>query len=102
MRVTVCAVIEREFQQEPALAKIMNSRLQRAATELQNIHLLALREIRSQNSELDIQLSYNAKYKIRYRILQAVSPRIEYYISDRCSRLGYIIWKSKVADLYNV
>ncbi|WP_443944312.1 hypothetical protein ACJVDH_15500 [Pedobacter sp. AW1-32] len=101
MRVTVSAVIETEFNRDPALAKIMNNRLQRAATELQNIHLVALSEIRSQNSELYLQLSYNAKYKIRYRILHPVSLHIENFISDRCSRLGYIVWKTKVTQPNN-
>ncbi|WP_293309120.1 hypothetical protein [Pedobacter sp. UBA5917] len=98
MKVKVVAILETEFKQEQALAKIMNSRLQRAAKELQDFHLTALSGRRSSAHYLDIQLSYNQKYKIRYRIINDVPADVEYLVAESCSRLGYILWRNVVAE----
>lgn len=101
MRVKVQAVTQTDFVQEPALAKIMNNRLLRVATELQDIHLTALKEIRAQVSEIEIHISYNSKYKIRYHIISPVSPGIAHYVAERCGRLGYMLWRSRTKQEFN-
>lgn len=98
MRVTVVAILETEFRQDQALAKIMNSRLIRVAKELQDIHLVSLQERRSVVHSLTIQLSYNQKYKIRYRIMNNVPPAVAYLVAESCSRLGYIANRSVVRE----
>lgn len=98
MKVTVVAILETEFKQEQALAKIMNNRLQRAAKELQDLHLTALSGRRSSAHYLTVQLSYNQKYKIRYRIINDVPADVEYLVAESCSRLGYILWRRVVAE----
>ncbi|RBQ11425.1 hypothetical protein [Pedobacter miscanthi] len=98
MKVTVVAILETEFKQEQALAKIMNNRLQRAAKELQDFHFAGLSVRRSSAHYLTVQLSYNQKYKIRYRIMNDVPSDVEFLVAESCSRLGYILWKSMVAE----
>jgi len=96
MRVTVVAILETEFSQEPALAKIMNNRLLTVAKELQDLHLFSLSEIRSPVHSLTIYLSYNQKYKIRYRMMDEVPADVAYLVAERCGRLGYILDKLMV------
>jgi hypothetical protein len=98
MTVTVLAILETEFTQEPALAKIMNNRLQRAANELRDIHLFPLSGRRFAIEDLVVYISYNANYKIRYRIASSVTADIEYFVAERCGRLGYVLWKNMVAS----
>ncbi|KLT65516.1 hypothetical protein AB669_10600 [Pedobacter sp. BMA] len=100
MKVMVKAIEETDFLQDQALAKIMNSRLKRAATELQDFHLVLLSQKRFAIDELLIHISYNSKYKIRYHILTAVPANIEGFVAERCGRLGYILWKSMVPAHY--
>ncbi|MNK54385.1 hypothetical protein D3C87_733700 [compost metagenome] len=90
MKVTVNAILETEFRQDPALARIMNNRLQRAAQELQDLHLRDLCGLRSTVHNLIIHLSYNQKYKIRYRILNDVPAAVEFMVAERSGKLGYI------------
>jgi len=99
MRVTVRAILETEFKQDPALARIMNHRLERAAKELQNIHLSPLLDVRTSPDFLMVYICYNAKYKIRYRIVNQVTAAVEYFVADRCGRLGYILWKDMLSVL---
>ncbi|SER50563.1 hypothetical protein [Pedobacter rhizosphaerae] len=96
MTVTVLAILETEFTQEPALAKIMNNRLQRAANELRDIHLFPLSGRRFATEDLVVYISYNANYKIRYRIVSNVTTDIQYFVAERCGRLGYVLWKHVV------
>ncbi|MGN7988804.1 hypothetical protein ACTJKC_15750 [Pedobacter sp. 22226] len=96
MNVTVVAILDTEFRQEPALARIMNNRLLTAAKELQDFHLIGLHTRRSTAHYLTIHLSYNQKYKIRYRIVNDVPADIEYLVAERCGRLGYILCKSTI------
>ncbi|WP_244215153.1 hypothetical protein [Pedobacter miscanthi] len=42
MTVTVLAILETDFVPQMSLAKVMNDRLQRAAKELEEVHLKAL------------------------------------------------------------
>lgn len=96
MTVEVVAILDTEFKQEPALAKIMNNRLQRAAKELQEIHLSALLNKRTTPDHIILYICYNANYKIRYRIGNKVSTDIAHFVAERCGRLGYILWKGMV------
>jgi len=98
MKVVVIAIIETEFSQEPALAKIMNNRLVRAAKELQDLHLINLQGKRSIAHCITIQLSYNQKYKIRYQIMNDIPAEIEFLAAERCGRLGYIRSRNMVAE----
>jgi hypothetical protein len=98
MKVRVVAILDTEFKQEPALAKIMNNRLQTAAKELQEFHLTSLHERRSTADCLMIHLSYNQKYKVRYSIIGEVPADIEYLVAERCNRLGYILYKNIVSE----
>ena len=43
-----------------------------------------------------VYISYNPKYKIRFRIVNDVSADIEYFVEECCGRLGYILWKTTV------
>ncbi|KQM77863.1 hypothetical protein ASE74_15805 [Pedobacter sp. Leaf216] len=94
MKVSVVAILETAFSREPALAKIMDNRLLRAAKELQDYHLIGLLSKRSNLHSLTIQLSYNQKYKIRYQIMSDVPPDVDMLVKERCGRLGYILYKS--------
>ncbi|WP_426324355.1 hypothetical protein [Pedobacter sp. R-06] len=94
MTVTVLAILETDFRPEKALAKVMNDRLQRAASELQNVHLKSLSGRGFSTDDLVIYISYNPKYKIRFRIVNDVAADIEYMVAECCGRLGYILWKT--------
>ncbi|WP_316825564.1 hypothetical protein [Pedobacter miscanthi] len=98
MKVTVIAILETAFKQDAALARIMNNRLQRAAQELQDLHLVSFSERRSTAHYLTIHLSYNQKYKIRYQIINEVPADVEYLVAERCSRLGYILCRNMVNE----
>ncbi len=94
MTVTVLAILETDFKPEKALAKVMNSRLQQAAKALQTSHLKSLYGRGFSSDDLVIYISYNPKYKIRYRIVNDVPADIEYFVAETCGRLGYILWKA--------
>ncbi|QIL39825.1 hypothetical protein G7074_11445 [Pedobacter sp. HDW13] len=98
MTVTVLAILDTEFRQEPALAKIMNNRLQRVAKELKEIHLSALLDKRTVPENLIVHISYTTRYKIRYRIVNKVPNIIAYFVAEQCSRLGYILWKEVLSE----
>ncbi|KLT65515.1 hypothetical protein [Pedobacter sp. BMA] len=94
MTVTVLPIFETDFKPEKALAKVMNDRLKRAATELQDVHLKTLSGRGFSSDDLVIYLSYNPKFKIRFRIVNDVPADIEYHVAELCGRLGYILWKA--------
>jgi len=94
MTVTVLAILETDFKPEKALAKIMNDRLVRAARELQDVHFKPLSGSGFAEDDLVVYISYNPKYKIRFRIVNDVPADIEYFVAECCGRLGYILWKA--------
>jgi len=98
MKVRVVAILDTQFKHEPALAKIMNNRLQTAAKELQEFHFASLHERRSTAHCLTIHLSYSQKYKIRYSFIGEVPADIEYLVAERCGRLGYILSRSVLSE----
>jgi len=94
MTVTVLAILETDFKPEKALPKVMNDRLTRTAKELQEVHFGPLSGRGFSDDDLVVYISYNPKYKIRYRIVNDVSADIEYFVAECCGRLGFILWRA--------
>ena len=84
MTVTVLAILETDFKPEKALAKVMNDRLVRTAKELQEVHFGPLSGRGFSDDDLVVYISYNPKYKIRYRIINDVPANIEYFVTKSC------------------
>jgi len=101
MTVTVLAILETDFKPEKALAKVMNSRLESAAKELQEKHLKALESRGIPSDDVVIYISYNPKYKIRFRIVNDVPADVEYIVAETCGKLGYILWKANAIGISN-
>jgi len=99
MTVTVLAILETDFVPKKPLAKVMNERLQRLAKELEVQHLKPLYGRGFSSDDLIIYLSYTAKYKVRYQVVNDVPSDIEYFVEELCGRLGYLQWKSPVFNL---
>lgn len=99
MTITVLAILETDFKPEKALAKVMNDRLQKAARDLQTTHLKSLSGRGFSSEDLVIYISYNPKYKIRYRIVNDVPADIEYFVAETCRRLGYMLWRSSFVEI---
>jgi hypothetical protein len=99
MTVTVLAILETDFKPERALAKVMNDRLEREAKALRDVHLKSLYGRGFSGEDLVVYLSYNPKYKIRYRVVNDVPADIEYFVAETCGRLGYILWKRQVVEV---
>ncbi|WP_316738295.1 hypothetical protein [Pedobacter aquatilis] len=76
----------------------MNERLLRIAKELQDVHLKSLYGHGFSEEDLIIYLSYNSKYKIRFRIVNDVPSDIEYFVAERCARLGFILWRTNALE----
>ncbi|WP_443944108.1 hypothetical protein ACJVDH_14440 [Pedobacter sp. AW1-32] len=98
MTVTVLAILETEFKPQQSLARVMNDRLQRAARDLQNSHFALLSEDAQGDDDLVVYISYNPKYKIRYRIVNDVPADVEYFVAETCGRLGYLLWRSYLPE----
>jgi len=99
MTVTVLPIQETDFKPERALAKVMNDRLGKAAKELQEVHLKSLLGRGFSSDDLVVYISYNPKYKIRFRIVNDVPADIEYFVAECCGRLGYILWKANAIGI---
>lgn len=98
MTVTVLAIPETDFVPAKHLAKIMNERLKRAAKELAEVHLKALTGSGFSKDDLVIYISYNPKFKIRYRIVNDVPANVEYFVAACCGRLGYMLWRTNLIN----
>jgi len=94
MTVTVLAILETDFKPDKNLARLMNDRLVRAARDLQELHFKPLSGRGFSSDDLVVYISYNPKYKIRFRIVNDVPADIEYFVAECCGRLGYILWKA--------
>ncbi|WP_316799717.1 hypothetical protein [Pedobacter frigidisoli] len=94
MTVTVLAILKTDFKPEKNLAKVMNDRLIRAARDLQEVHFKPLSGRGFSSDDLVVYISYNPKYKVRFRIVNDVPSDIEYFVAECCGRLGYILWKA--------
>ncbi len=99
MTVTVLAILETDFKPDKNLAKVMNDRLVRVAKELQEVHFKPLSGRGFSSDDLVVYISYNPKYKIRFRIVNDVSADIEYFVAECCGRLGYIFWKATIVGV---
>lgn len=99
MTVTVLPIIETETKPVAPLAKVMNERLTRLATELQDQHLKDLIAQEPMFGDLVIYISYNTKYSIRWKIVNDVDEHITRMVAEQCDKLGYIRWKA--VSLYN-
>lgn len=99
MTVTVVPILETEFKPQKALAKIMNDRLNRTAKDLQKVHFKHLSGWGFSDDDLVVYISYNPKYKIRFRIVNDVPADIEYFVAECCGRLGFILWKANVLGI---
>ncbi|WP_316831621.1 hypothetical protein [Pedobacter aquatilis] len=98
MTVTVLPIFETDFKPQKSLAKLMNDRLEKAAVELQQVHLKSLYGRGFSTEDLVIYLSYNSKYKIRYCIVNDVPADIQYFVAALCGRLGYLLWRRALVD----
>ncbi|MCX2574941.1 hypothetical protein [Pedobacter sandarakinus] len=100
MTVTVLAILETDFRPDLSLGKIMNERLKIAADDLRDIHLQGLQTVGQRNDDVVVYISYNPKYKIRWRIVNDVPEEVEGYVGRVCGDLGYIQWKTSVMNIF--
>ncbi|MCZ4244071.1 hypothetical protein [Pedobacter punctiformis] len=100
MTVTVLAILETDFRPDASLGKIMNERLQKAAAELQEVHLKGLESIGQRTDDLVVYISYNPKYAIRWRVVNDVPTVVEDTVANICGKLGYIQWKTTVINVF--
>jgi len=96
MNVTVLAILETDFIPQKNLAKVMNDRLERAARDLEQVHLKSLQGRGFSTDDLIVYLSYNSKYKVRFRVVNDIPADIEYFVNELSARLGYIPWKTSL------
>ncbi|SDD99332.1 hypothetical protein [Pedobacter soli] len=101
MTVTVLPILETDFKPEKALAKVMNDRLIRTAKDLQDNHFRTLTGWGFPNDDLVVYISYNPKYKIRFRIVNDVPADVEYFVAECCGRLGFILWRANAIGVTN-
>ena len=102
MTVTVLTLLETDFKPEKNLANVMNDRLVRAARDLQEVHFKPLSGRGFSSDDLVVYISYNSKYKVRFRIVNDVPADIEYFVAECCGRLGYILWKANAIGVSRV
>jgi len=96
MTVTVLAILETDFVPQKNLAKVMNDRLERAARNLEQVHLKSLQGRGFSTDDLIVYLSYSSKYKVRFRVVNDVPADIEFFVNELCARLGYIHWETSL------
>lgn len=101
MIITVLPIIDPDPTATMPLAKVMNERLQRLATELQEKHLKHLESVEPLFEDLVIYISYNSKYSIRWRVVNDVAAAVENEVAEQCGRLGYIKWKTATLNTFN-
>jgi len=100
MTVTVLAILETDFKPDLSLGKIMNERLKVAADDLRDKHLQPLENIGQRTDDVVVYISFNPKYKIRWRIVNDVSSDVEVFVARACGDLGYIQWKTAVMNVF--
>jgi len=100
MTVTVLAILETDFIPDASLGKIMNEKLKKEAAALQDVHLKELHTLGQHSDDLVIYMSYNPKYKIRWRVVNDVPAEVEGFVSKICGNLGYIVWKTAAINLF--
>ncbi|WP_025142306.1 hypothetical protein [Pedobacter jeongneungensis] len=100
MTVTVLPIFETDFKPDASLGKIMNERLRIAAADLQDIHLQHLHAIGQRSDDVVVYLSYNPKYKMRWRVVNDVPEEVEGFVTQICGNLGYIQWKTAGINVF--
>lgn len=100
MTVTVLAILETDFKPDLSLGRIMNERLKIAAADLQDIHLQPLNAVGQRSDDLVVYISYNPKYKIRWRVVNDVPEDVENFVAQTCGNLGYIQWKTASINVF--
>ncbi len=100
MTVTVLAILETDFKPDLSLGRIMNERLRIAAADLQDIHLQPLHAVGQRSDDLVVYISYNPKYKIRWRVVNDVPEDVENFVAQICGNLGYINWKTASINIF--
>ena len=100
MTVTVLAILETDFKPDTSLGKIMNERLKIASADLQDIHLQPLHAMGQRSDDVVVYISYNPKYKIRWRVVNDVSENVENFVAQTCGELGYIHWKTNAINIF--
>ncbi len=100
MTVTVLPIFQTDFIPDPSLGKIMNERLRIAAADLQDIHLQHLHAIGQRSDDVVVYLSYNPKYKMRWRVVNDVPEEVEGFVTQICGNLGYIQWKTAGINVF--
>ncbi|TBO41718.1 hypothetical protein, partial [Pedobacter kyonggii] len=96
------AILETDFKPEKALAKVMNDRLICTAKELREVHFKPLSGRGFSDDDLVVYISYNPKYKIRFRIVNDVPADIEYFVAECCGRLGFILWRANAIGVSTI
>lgn len=96
--VTVLPIKEAKTGTVLPLERVMDERLSRLASEMQNILEHELREFQDCD-DLVIWLSYSSSYAVRWKIVNDVPNRIEDAVANLCAKLGYVIWKGSVLNL---
>ena len=89
MTVTVLAILETDFKPDKNLARVMNDRLVRVARDLQELHFKPLSGRGFSADDLVVYISYNPKYKIRFRIVNDVPADFEYFVAECCGEVGF-------------
>ncbi|KLT63787.1 hypothetical protein [Pedobacter sp. BMA] len=100
MTVTVLAILETDFKPDLSLGKIMNERLKIAAADLQDIYLQPLQALGQRSDDVVVYISYNPKYKIRWRVVNDVPEDIDNFVSQICGNLGYLHWKTAAINIF--
>ena len=100
MTVTVLAILETDFKPDLSLGRIMNERLKIAAADLQDIHLQPLQALGQRSDDVVVYISYNPKYKIRWRVVNDVPEDIDNFVSQICGNLGYLHWKTAAINIF--
>lgn len=95
--IIVVAIIYFETRPRVPLTTVMNRRLERFAAELQSYLDLELHNDES-CVDLVVYLSYNSNYGVRWAVTDDVPQQIVEIVSQKCAKLGYVVWKG--VDLY--
>lgn len=101
MIITVLPIIEPNTTSGAPLVKVMNERLKRMASELQNTHLKPLENYEPVSEDLVVYISYDNKYNIRWKIVNDIPDGIESLVAKHCDKLGYIKWKTTTLNTFN-
>ncbi|WP_449437079.1 hypothetical protein [Pedobacter steynii] len=98
INVTILPITDLKTKPGTPLARIMNERLARFATELQTYFQKQFVD-EKHCEDLVVYLGYNSTYSVRWKIVNDVPEYIQDRVAKRCGNLGFIQWKE--FDLYS-